>query len=75
MKQIEPKSLTGYQMFQYSKYGYILATDGFTKIYPKDTNQEHLNEDETDEAKELQLETEGNNINNFNEQQNDYHYE
>lgn len=65
MKQIDPKSLTGYQMFQYSKYGYILAPDGFTKIYPKDPNQEPQNEDETDFAKELELETEENKINNF----------
>ena len=61
-------------MWQYSKYGYILAADGFTKIYPSE-NAGTENEDETDFAKELELQAEENKINNFFEQQNDNYYE
>ena len=75
MKRIETKSLTGYQMFQYSKYGYILAPDGFTKIYPSENAGTENDTDETDFAKELELQTEENKINNFFEQQNDNYYE
>lgn len=73
-KTIEPNSLSGFQMWQVNTYGYYLGK-GDTKIFPKDPNQDPLNEDDTDEAKELQLETEENKINNFYEQQNDNYYE